>query len=188
VGLWIAPEGTFTIEEFQRLPLEGRRWELLDGAVVQMEPHGTDTSALTASITFAISRHVREFDLGVIHGAGCGFRSWPGHETVRVTDMSFTRHERLPVDRDRHDYPRWAPDLIVEMFSPFERPVTAIGRIAMFLQAGTRLVWFIDPGNKTVMIFDPDFAPTMLREVDTLEGGDVLPGFSIPVAAIFVED
>jgi hypothetical protein len=73
VGLWTAPEGTFTIEEFQRLPLEGRRWELLDGAVVQMEPHGMDTSALTASITFAIGRHVRESNLGVVYGEGTSY-------------------------------------------------------------------------------------------------------------------
>jgi Uma2 family endonuclease len=58
----------------------------------------------------------------------------------------------------------------------------------MFLQAGTRLIWFVDPERKTVMLFHPDIAPIMLREGDTLEGEDILPGFSIPVAEIFAED
>ncbi len=49
MGVWTAPEGTFTIEEFKRLPLEGRRWELLDGKVVQMEPHNLETSLLTGT-------------------------------------------------------------------------------------------------------------------------------------------
>ena len=90
--LWEAPEGAFTIEEFKRLPLEGRRWELLDGAVVKMEPHDLATSALTARLTGAIVQHVRSANLGLTLAAGCGFRCWPGHETVRVTDASFSSH------------------------------------------------------------------------------------------------
>jgi Uma2 family endonuclease len=188
VGLWTAPEGTFTIEEFQRLPLEGRRWELLDGTVVQMEPHDLNTSTLTASITFTIDRYVREFDLGKTLGPGCGFRSWPGHETVRVTDLSFTRYDRLPAERNPHDYPRWAPDLTVEVLSPFERMATVIGRIAMFLQAGTRQVWLVNHASQIVTVFYPDAPLTNLGAADTLDGVDVLPGFSVPLAEIFAED
>jgi Uma2 family endonuclease len=55
----------------------------------------------------------------------------------------------------------------------------------MFLQAGTRLIGFVVPENKTVMLFHPDIAPIMPKQVDTLEGEDVLPGFSVPVAEIF---
>jgi Uma2 family endonuclease len=186
VGLWTAPEGTFTIEEFQRLPLEGRRWELLDSAVVQMEPHDLHTSALTASIMFAVDTYARERDLGVTLGPGCGFRSWwPGHETVRVTDVSFTRHDRLPAERNRHDYPRWAPDLTVEMFSPFERMATVLGRIAMFLQAGTRLVWLVDDTSQTVTIFRQDAILPTLRMGGILDGGEVLPGFNLVIAEMF---
>jgi Uma2 family endonuclease len=57
--------------------------------------------------------------------------------------------------------------------------------MAMFLQAGTRLIGFVVPENKTVMLFHPDIAPIMPKQVDTLEGEDVLPGFSVPVAEIF---
>jgi Uma2 family endonuclease len=74
------------------------------------------------------------------------------------------------------------------VFSPFERLAMTIGRIAMFLQAGTRLIWLVAPENKTVMLFHPDIAPIMLKEGDTLEGGHVLPGFSVPVTEIFAED
>jgi Uma2 family endonuclease len=188
VVLWTAPEGTYTIEEFQGLPLEGRRWELLDGAVVQMEMHSARTSLLTGRLLFLIHQHVEEHGLGMTFGPGCGFRLWPGHETVRVTDISVTHHDRIPDKREWDDYPRTAPDLTVEVFSPYERPVTAVGRMAMFLEAGTRLIWFVDPENKTVMLFHPDIAPTMLGEGDTLEGADVLPGFNVQVAEIFAED
>lgn len=96
MGLSTAPEGTFTIEEFQQLPLEGRRWELLDGAVVQMEMHCARTSLLTGRLLFLIHQHVKEHGLGKTLGPGCGFRLWPGRETVRVTDVSVTHHDRIP--------------------------------------------------------------------------------------------
>ena len=183
--LWTAPEGTFTIEEFKRLPLEGRRWELLDGKVVQMEPHGLETSAVTASLLYFIGSHARNTDLGIVLDAGCGYRCWPGRETVRVTDGSFTRHETIPADRDGRDFPHWAPDLIVEVFSPFERASTMIGRVAMFLQAGSQLVWIVDPANQFVTAFSQRAALWTVGAGEMLEGGDILPGFSVPVAEVF---
>ncbi len=114
-------------------------------------------------------------------------RLWPGRETVRVTDISFTRQDRIPDERGWDDFPRYAPDLTVEVFSPFERPATVVDRIAMFLQAGTQITWLVDLKRKTVMVFHSEIAPTMFKEGDILEGGDALPAFSIPVAEIFAE-
>jgi Uma2 family endonuclease len=96
--------------------LKGRRWELLDGKVVQMELYGLETSAVTATLPYFIGSHVRSRGLGVVLDARCGYRCWLGHQTVRVTDSSFTRHESIPADRDRHDFPHWAPDLFAEVF------------------------------------------------------------------------
>jgi Uma2 family endonuclease len=183
--LWTAPEGTFTIEEFKRLPLEGRRWELLDGKVVQMEPHELETSAVTATLLGLVGNHVRKADLGRMLDPGCGYRCWPGHETVRVTDGSFTRHENVPADRDRWDFPRWAPDLIVEVFSPFERAATMLDRVSMFLQAGTLLVWMVDAEKQFITAVSPQSVLWTVRVGDTLDGGDILQGFNVPVAEIF---
>jgi Uma2 family endonuclease len=55
----------------------------------------------------------------------------------------------------------------------------------MYLQAGVRLVWLVDPASRTVSVFRPDAAPRTLGEGDILDGGDILPGFSLPVAEIF---
>ena len=183
---WTAPEGTFTIEEFKRLPLEGRRWELLDGKVVQMEPHGFESSVVTATLLALIGTHVRKSNLGVVLDPGCGYRCWPSDETVRVTDGSFTRHETIPADRDRRDSPHWAPDLIVEVFSPFERAATMLDRVSMFLQAGTQLVWMVDVEKQFITAVSPQAVLWTVRVGDTLDGGDILRGFSVPVAEIFV--
>ena len=80
-----------------------------------------------------------------------------------------------------------APDLAVEVLSPSDRMADAMSKVTMYLQAGVRLVWLIDPATLTVTIFRQDAAPKMVSEGDTLDGGDVLPGFSVPVAEIFAQ-
>ena len=61
----------------------------------------------------------------------------------------------------------------------------AMSKITMYLQAGVQLVWLINPAFQTVSVFRPDATPTKLTLGDTLDVGDVLPGFTIPVAEIF---
>ena len=81
-----------------------------------------------------------------------------------------------------------APDLAVEVLSPSDRMADAMSKVTMYLQAGVRLVWLVDPATLTVTIFRQDAAPKMVSEADTLDGGDVLPSFRVPVAEIFAED
>ena len=78
-----------------------------------------------------------------------------------------------------------APDLAVEVLSPSDRIADALAKIAMYLDAGVRLVWLVDPADQTVTIFRPETTPSKLAADDTLDGGDVLPDFRVPVVEIF---
>src|SRR5262249_49692616 len=103
--------------------------------------------------------------------------------TVRSPDAAFVRRDRLPGFTDR--FVPLAPDLAVEVLSPSDRIADAMGKITMYLQAGVRLVWLVDPSARTVTIFRPDAALKLVGAGETLDGGDVLPGFSVPVAELF---
>ena len=62
----------------------------------------------------------------------------------------------------------------------------ALAKVAMYLQAGTPLIWFVNPEQtRTVVDFRAEMDPLTLSGSDTLDGGDVLPGFRVPVAEIF---
>ncbi len=78
-----------------------------------------------------------------------------------------------------------APDLAVEVLSPSDRMADALAKVAMYLQAGTPLVWLVNTATRTVVVFRSEMDPVTLAGSDTLDGGDVLPGFSVPVAEIF---
>ena len=57
-----------------------------------------------------------------------------------------------------------------------------------YFTAGVRLVWYIDPRTRTAMVYTSpqDFA--VLGENDIFTGGDVLPGFALPLRDLFARD
>jgi Uma2 family endonuclease len=58
-------------------------------------------------------------------------------------------------------------------------------KAAEYLAAGGRLVWVVDPDAEQVIVVTPPNAFRVLGREDTLDGGDVLPGFACKVAELF---
>ena len=54
-----------------------------------------------------------------------------------------------------------------------------------FLEAGSRLVWLIAPQARSATIYRPDGSARLVREPESLDGEDVLPGLSIPLGELF---
>lgn len=58
--------------------------------------------------------------------------------------------------------------------------------VYQYLRHGARLVWLIDPVKQTLTVFRPDATPTVLTVDERVDGEDVVPGFSLPLARLFV--
>ncbi len=109
-----------------------------------------------------------------------------GIKGARVPDLFYISYSRLPPNSDFHIIPSFAPDLAVEVISESESHTKILKKTADFLDHGTRLVWHVIGTLRQVHVFTPDNrAGTILTDPDTLTGGDVLPGFAVPVRAIF---
>ena len=124
--------------------------------------------------------------LGIVTSAETGFileRNPDGRDTVRALDIAFLSSSRVPVVLPDH-LVDVAPDLAVEVISPSNRVTDMHRKIRQLLAAGTALVWIVHPETRTVEVHTRSGAVT-LEEGDTLSGGDVLPGFEIPVSEIF---
>jgi Uma2 family endonuclease len=173
-----------TIEEFETLPLEGR-WELIDGELVEMSPAADESSSISATIIYLLAAFVRPRGLGRLYGADGGFVLFPERPTVRVPDVAFVLAERAPQGKARKSFPRLAPDLVVEVLSPSDRTSEVVAKLEMDQEAGVRLSWLVDPDALTVTVIAAGQATNVLHVGDILDGGDVLPGFSVPVAEIF---
>lgn len=175
-----------TVEAFEAMPLEGR-WELVDGELVEMSPSGEESSNVGLTIGALLWVHVRTHKLGRVYGADGGFILFPDRNTVRAPDVAFVRAEQVPHGEARKHFARLAPDLVVEVLSPTDRASEVVAKIEMYQEAGVPLIWLVDPDDATVTVIAAGRPTTVLKLTDTLDGGGVLPGFSVPVADIFAE-
>ena len=172
-----------TVEEFERMSLENN-WELIDGELVEVSPAGNRSVWVAGEIFARLRQHARATGLGWAFADGAGFILFGDRATVRSPDAAFVRRDRLPELSD-HFVPL-APDLAVEVLSPSDRMADALSKVAMYLEAGVQLVWLVDPAASVVTVFRPDGSPKTLGQGEVLDGGDVLPGLTIPLAEIFI--
>jgi Uma2 family endonuclease len=77
------------------------------------------------------------------------------------------------------------PNLAVEVVCPTDRVEDVHRKVDQYLESGIRLVWILWPQTHTVRIYVADETTRELGPDDTLDGGDVLPGFSVRVGELF---
>ena len=184
--LWRPTPGTATEEDLIRIhERTNRRYELVDGTLVE-KPVGFDESFFALYLTMALGDYLKTHDLGKPVGDNAMMRLFPG--LVRVPDAAFIRWDRFPSKkRRRGEPPLVAPDLVVEVLSKSNTPKEMRRKLEEYFRAGVRLVWYVDPAKRTVRVYTAVDRSTLLREGDTLDGGDVLPGFAISIRDWFAE-
>jgi Uma2 family endonuclease len=95
---------------------------------------------------------------------------------------------RLNLPDQRTEAPRgfatFAPDLVVEVLSPGDRPGDVLAKVADWLTAGVLLVWVVDPVRRLARVYRADGTETVLQPADQLDGESVLPGFTCPVETV----
>lgn len=174
-----------TLEEFERLPDDESRTELVRGRLVREPPAGMDHGQLATQLTALISLFVDRHALGEVFTADTGFVLFEEPPTVRAPDVAFVSRDRLPPPEESIGFGRLAPDLAVEIISPSNTAIEILEKAEDYLEAGTRLVWVVEPRRRSVTVYRSRTEIQMLRENEVLEGYDVLPGFSVKVAEIF---
>jgi Uma2 family endonuclease len=174
---------TMTIEEFEALDEPGH-FDLIKGELIEMAA-GTIHGIVASAIDRAIGNFADSRKLGFTLTADPTFvLSVEGRTAVRP-DVAFVRRERLLALADPTKIFPAAPDLAVEVVSPTDRSTDVTAKVQAYLEAGTPLVWVVDPEKHTAAGYRPGAPTLFLSESDSLDGGDVLPGFSLPLAGLF---
>jgi len=174
-----------TAEEYSRLPerSDGMKDELVRGSVVCEPQPSFGHGVVAAKIARLLGNFVDQHGLGVVVGEA-GFVVERGPDTVRGPDMSFVSSVRLAGHRGETFF-EGAPDLAVEVLSPSNTRRDMAEKTRDYLAAGARLVWTVESRKETVTVHAPGAEPILLTGDDRLDGGDVLPGFSVPVRSLF---
>ena len=106
----------------------------------------------------------------------------------RLPDVSFIRPGRIPADYDRSQPFPGAPDLAVEVVSPFERTATTLAKITDLLQYGAEEVWVIYPLEQELHRYANDEAPRVYSVDDTLQADNLFPGLQLKLADLYHDD
>lgn len=180
------PPGTATIDDLTLANTHSKPLcELIDQSLVE-KAVGFEASVVAVAFASILSRFVALHPLGIVSGADGMFELLPG--TVRAPDIAFISTEQLPGGRfPRTAFPAIAPDLVVEVLSPGNTKAEMSRKRVEYFHSGTRLVWMVDCTDRSVAVYTSPSAVRVLGEEDVIDGGDVLPEFSLAVADFFID-
>ncbi len=105
----------------------------------------------------------------------------------RRPDVAYLSNERWPLERQAPDTDPWpvVPNLAVEVLSPNDRIRDVNNKISEYFEAGVELIWVIDPHHENASVYTAPTKVNIIECKDTLNGGSVIPGFTLPMAKLF---
>ncbi len=171
-----------TADELLHTSIPGKRTDLVRGELRVREPAGDRHGRVTVNLTIRLGTHVERTAAGQLFAAETGFTLSRMPDTVRAPDIAFIRRERLP--EASTGFLQLAPDLVVEVLSPSDRPGEILAKVGDWLEAGASHVWVIDSERRQARIYRSDGTESLLEDEDALDGGQVLPGFTCTLASI----
>jgi Uma2 family endonuclease len=189
---------SISASEVARLGLEGLHPEIVDGQwfyAYAPEPSlegdmmavGKLHSKIGARIIAALLGYLEDQPLGEVYQDGLGYVLKGGPEAIDlmyIPDVSFVLAARV-VESEPEAYYYQAPDLAVEIISPGERVGDIQRKLDDYLFYGVQQVWQIYPQQRKVVVHYADGTALTYRPGGILAGGDLLPGFSLPVEKLF---
>ncbi|HEU5118869.1 MAG TPA: Uma2 family endonuclease [Isosphaeraceae bacterium] len=162
---------------------ENRICELVEGTLVE-KTMGYEEGRLAGVLLTYLNIFLWQHDLGIANGPDGTLKLTTG--LIRIPDVSFVSWDRLPNRQPpKGPIPHLALDLAVEVISQGNTRAEMDRKLLEYFDAGTRLVWFVYPKTRTVRVYTSPRDSAVLTADDHLDGGDVLPGFSVSVNELF---
>jgi Uma2 family endonuclease len=182
----VTPEKkVWTDEAFMALPDDGHHYEIVNGELIDMGNSGALHGYVCSTLMILLGGYIRIQNLGAMLDSSTAFKMKNGNK--RSPDISFFAKERLQgMTELPSGFLEGAPDLAVEVLSPGNTVEEIDEKITEYFENGTRLVWVISPTQHYILVYcsaqEPD---RLLKSADSLDGEDVIPGFTLPVADLF---
>ena len=179
--------GPVTADILLTLPDDGYVYEVVEGLLVRIAGSGKQATRLAARMTARLLTYVECERLGVVTAAD-GVYMFPGAETGLIPDVGFYTAARDALAPDDSRPIPFAPDLAIEVASPSQNGADMAAKARVFLRGGARLVWVIWPQSLHIDIWRAGVLTGPARTLgpsDTLDGEDVVVGFSYAVSVLF---
>ena len=178
-------QGLITADDLLRLYSQGVKGELIRGVLHETVAAGGRHGDIAVALGAEVRSFVRPRRLGRAGGSDTGILLERNPDTVREPDVYYISAEKLPLDVLSDGYYEVVPDLVAEILSPSDRRAEFDEKIQMWLDFGVRMALAVYPQTRTMAVHQPGRAAVTLSYDDTLDGGDVIPGFTCQLRDIF---
>ena len=183
----VAPAKLMTAEEFMKADLGEGTFELVRGEVIEVPPSMPEYGVICLNVGATLWNYGKKAGHGYPLSNDSAVVTERGPDTVRGADISYYSEDRWPRSEVGTKLPPVPPNLVVEVYSPGNRPGEILEKLTEYLLAGVSLVWIVYPKSRTVAIHRSlDEPPQVLREDDVIENLPELPGFRCAVADFFL--
>jgi Uma2 family endonuclease len=168
---------------------EGGRWhELHEGRPVLLEApddrHGNVVMNLSRQLAIWFRDRGRGRSGYAVHDLGILVRRNP--DTVYVPAMSYFDSGPMFSQTDL-PLATQIPRMVIDVASSNDRRREMQSRTNAFMNTGIEMIWIVDPFKKEIQVLRRSMHTLVLGTRQTLEGGQLLPEFTIPVIDIFAE-
>jgi Uma2 family endonuclease len=164
---------------------EDYRYDLIDGELIASPFLTGEQGAIGGNVIGFVGMFVLEHRLGTGFAGGTDFHLRRDPDTVLAPNGAFVSAGRFGSEGTPDGFVPFAPDWVVEIAEWLPGPTAFARKIPIYLASGVRLLWVIYPATQTVTVYTQDQPPRVLGLDDMLDGEDVLPGFTLPVRALF---
>ena len=178
------PPGTATKRDLIRLHSNnGKLYELVHRTLVE-KPMGAPEAFLAAELIRLFGRFLDTQDVGFLYAPDVLIELLP--KLVRGPDVCFVPWSRRPEGTvPTKPISDLIPTLVVEVLSPSNTRGEMARKLGEYFLAGVELAWIIDPAARSAAAYTVPDAWTDLDAAGVLDGGDVLPGFRLPLTKLF---
>jgi Uma2 family endonuclease len=160
-------------------------YEVVDGQRVELEPMGAQEILLASALSHFLDRFVYQQELGQVV-CEMLFLLDAARDLKRRPDVAFVSFPRWPEPTvPREEAWNVVPDLAVEIISRTNTAETVDDKIVDYFDAGVRLVWVVYPNRRRLYVYNSSHESRVLERHEELDGGDVLPGFRLPLQSLF---
>jgi Uma2 family endonuclease len=180
-----AEKKIWTDAEFMALNRDGHRYELINGELIDMGNSGAKHGYICSILMILLGGYVRLQNLGAMFDSSTAFKMKSGNK--RSPDISFMAKERLQgLDEMPDGFLEGAPDLAGEILSPSNTVEEIDSKLVEYFENGSRLVWVVNSKQKYVLVYRSAEEPDrLLKSADSLDGEEIVPGFTLPVSDLF---
>ena len=161
---------------------QDKEYEIVAGQPQEKILGGARHGGVGTRLIVRLGSHVEAYQLGGVYGPDTTFQIG---ENQRIPDVAFVAAARFPIEGEPEGIWPIAPDLAVEIISPYDLYEKVISKVGEYLASGVRQAWLISSEHKTVTIYVSPTRTTILTEADDLVSEDLLPGFHCRIADLF---